>query len=71
MVVRPTQLPITYKGKQYSGVYSASGSLVIARIPGIDSKSRDLADAGTESSAECAQTLLQEILETADQAGAL
>ncbi len=69
MVVRPTQLPIHYKGKKYSGVYSVSGSLVIARIPGINSKSRELADAGGQTAEQCAQTLLEEILQAAEPTG--
>lgn len=64
-----TQLPLDYQGKQYSGVYSVSGALMIARIPGIGSKSVELGD--EEDFTQAATTLLNEILAGADQEGRL
>ena len=62
-----TQLPIDYKGQRYSGVYSISGDLMIARVPGVGSKSGAV---GTDETAS-ARSLLTAILEEADQAGLL
>ena len=67
MTVAPTQMRIDYKGKTYSGIYSVSGNLVIARIPGIGSKSAEDEDAVKE----CAQGLLETILTEAETAGSL
>ena len=67
MSTQTTQLPIDYEGKRYSGVYSVSGTLMIARIPGIGSKSEEVgADEGA-----CAQRLLITILQEAESAGML
>ena len=67
MSTPPTQLPIDYKGKRYSGVYSVSGALMIARIPGISSRSAEVdADERVE-----ALGLFTAILEEADSAGLL
>lgn len=62
-----TQLPIDYKGQRYSGVYSISGSLMIARVPGVSSKSGEVGPDETAS----AHSLLTAILEEADKAGLL
>ena len=62
-----TQLPIDYKGQRYSGVYSISGSLMIARVPGVSSKSGEV---GADETAS-ARSLLTAILEEADKAGLL
>ena len=67
MSTPPTQLPIDYKGKRYSGVYSVSGTLMIARIPGIGSRS---AEVDGNERAE-ALGLFTAILEEADSAGLL
>jgi len=67
MSTQTTQLPIDYKGKRYSGVYSVSGTLMIARIPGIGSKSEEVG--GEEAAA--AQRLLTTILQEADNTGLL
>ncbi len=67
MATPPTQLPIEFKGKKYSGVYSVSGSLMIARIPGISSKSSELA----EDEERTAKALLTLILEEAEANGRL
>ena len=67
MSTPPTQLPIDYKGKRYSGVYSVSGTLMIARIPGISSRSAELD--GDEQ--ERALSLFTAILEDADSNGLL
>ena len=42
MPTRQSQLPIEYKGQEYSGIYSVSGDLIIARIPGISSASAQI-----------------------------
>jgi hypothetical protein len=62
-----TQLAIDYKGKQYSGIYSVAGNLMIARIPGISSRSIELA--GDEEAT--AKELLVNILEEAETTGSL
>ncbi len=67
MATRPTQLPIEFKGKQYSGVYSVSGRLMIARIPGINSKSSELG----EDEERTAKAMLTAILEEAEANGRL
>ncbi len=67
MPVAPTQMRINYNDKSYSGVYSVSGNLVIARIPGINSKSAET----TGAADDCARTLLEQILAEADAAGTL
>ena len=56
-----------YKGKRYSGVYSVSGTLMIARIPGIGSKSDEVGD----DEGATARDLLTAILDEADSAGRL
>ena len=67
MATPTTQLPIDYKGKRYSGVYSVSGTLMIARIPGISSKSGEVGDDENATANE----LLTAILDEADGAGRL
>ncbi len=67
MATPTTQLPIDYKGKRYSGVYSVSGALMIARIPGINSKSGEVG----EDEGASARDLLTAILDEADSAGRL
>ena len=67
MATPTTQLPIDYKGQRYSGVYSVSGTLMIARIPGISSKSGEV----SEDENATAHNLLTAILEEADSAGRL
>ena len=62
-----TQLAIEYKGKQYSGIYSVAGTLMIARIPGISSRSTEL----TGDEEATARGLLVEILGEADSVGSL
>lgn len=64
-----TQLPLHYQGTEYSGVYSVSGALMIARIPGVGSKSAEL-DEGVDFTQE-ATRLLTEILTGAEQEGRL
>ncbi len=67
MATPPTQLPVDYGGRRYSGVYSISGDLMIARVPGISSKT---GAAGTDETT-AAKSLLTAILQEADQAGLL
>ena len=67
MATPPTQLPIDFNAKRYSGVYSVSGCLMIARIPGIGSKSSELA----ADEASTAKALLTAILEEAEDSGRL
>jgi hypothetical protein len=55
-----TQLPIEFDGKKYSGVYSVSGNLMIARVPGVGSKSVELANMDAPN--DSARKLLEEIL---------
>jgi hypothetical protein len=62
-----TQLAIEYKGKQYSGIYSVAGTLMIVRIPGISSRSTEVAG-DVEATA---RELLVKILEEAETVGTL
>ena len=62
-----TQLAIDYKGKQYSGIYSVAGNLMIVRIPGISSRSAEV----TKDAEVTARKLLVEILEEAETGGVL
>jgi len=64
----PVQLAIEFKGRRYGGIYSVSGDLMIARIPGVDSRSSAVAGAGQE---ELARRLFDEILRDAERAGRL
>ena len=68
MANHPIQLSVEHNGKSYSGIYSVSGSLMIARIPGIDSLSQELGDDEREA---LALSLLSRILENAEAQGAL
>ena len=63
---RQQQMPVDYKGKQYAGVFSVSGDMLIARIPGINSKSAEMAEGAPE---EKARSLLNAILVEAEQMG--
>ena len=67
MPTRQTQLPIEYKGREYSGIYSVSGSLIIARIPGISSASAEI----EEEEVATANRLFTKILEEAESLGNL
>ena len=62
-----TQLAIEYKGKQYSGIYSVAGTLMIVRIPGISSRSTEVAGDVEVTARE----LLVKILEEAETVGTL
>ena len=68
-VIPPTQVPVDYDGKRYSGVFSVSGSLMIVRIPGIGSKSIEVADDTDSRSA--AHGLMLDLLQNAQQQGLL
>jgi len=67
MSTPPTQLPIDFKGQRYAGVYSVSGTLLIARVPGVSSRS---AEVEGDEEAE-ALRLFTAILEDADSSGLL
>ena len=67
MATPSTQMAIEFKGKKYSGIYSISGNLMIARIPGIGSKNIDV---GVDVQ-ETARALLTEILNEADRSRTL
>jgi hypothetical protein len=62
-----TQLAIDFKGKRYSGIYSIAGNLMIARIPGISSRSAEV----TDEEETTARALLTEILEQAATVGSI
>lgn len=62
------QMPLEYKGKQYGGVFSVSGNTLIARIPGINSKSTEVDDKDPDTTA---LALLNAILKEAEQMGRL
>jgi hypothetical protein len=61
-------MSVDYNGAAYSGVYSVSGTLIIARVPGIDSRSSELE--GREPP-EVARDLFLAMLADADKAGRL
>lgn len=64
----PIQLSVEHNGKSYGGIYSVSGNLMIARIPGIDSLSQEI---GEDEKEPLAFLLLSRILENAEAHGAL
>ncbi len=68
MSTRPIQIAIQHDGRKYGGIYSVSGNLMIARIPGVDSRSRMVNGA---DEASLAQTLFKEILADAKRDGRL
>jgi hypothetical protein len=68
MATRPVQLAVEYEGRRYAGIYSVSGNLMIARIPGIDSRSHSVDDV---DEAQLARTLFFEILAAAKRSGRL
>jgi hypothetical protein len=68
MSTRPIQIAIQHDGRKYGGIYSVSGNLMIARIPGVDSRSRMVNGADEVS---LAQTLFKEILADAKRDGRL
>ena len=67
--IPPTQIPVTFNDTRYEGVYSVSGTLMIARIPGVGSKSAELDDVSDPGSSALA--LLDEILAGAHDEGRL
>ncbi len=68
MSTKPVQLAIQHDGRHYGGIYSVSGNLMIARIPGVDSRSRNVDGADEET---LARTLFLEILTDAKRDGRL
>lgn len=68
MAARAAQVAMQYKGQTYSGIYSVSGNLMIARIPGLDSRSREVNGA---NEATLAKQLCEEMLKDAERAGLL
>jgi hypothetical protein len=68
MSTKPVQLAIQHDGRRYGGIYSVSGNLMIARIPGVDSRSRSVDGADEQV---LARTLFQEILTDAKRDGRL
>ena len=68
MANHPIQLSVEHKGKSYGGIYSVSGNLMIARIPGINSLSQEIGEDETEP---LALSLLSKILENAEAQGEL
>lgn len=63
MSTKPTQIAIQHDGRKYGGIYSISGNVMIARIPGVDSRRR-LVDGAD-------RTLFNEILTDAKRDGRL
>ena len=68
MSTKPIQIAIQHDGRKYGGIYSVSGNLMIARIPGVDSRSRTVDGADEES---LARKLFTEILADAKRDGRL
>ncbi|MDA1073506.1 MAG: hypothetical protein O3A63_01925 [Proteobacteria bacterium] len=69
MPIAPTQLPKEFNGKRYSGIYSVSESTLIARIPGVGSRSQELTS--NDGAEAVAAMLLDKILTDAQTTGAL
>ncbi len=68
MPMNPVQLTVQHKGRRYAGIYSIAGNLMIARIPGVDSRSHNVDGADEQ---ELAKRLFGDILQMAEQAGRL
>jgi hypothetical protein len=68
MSTKPIQLAVQHDGRRYGGIYSVSGNLMIARIPGVDSRSRQVD--GTDQEA-LAWALFLQILTDAKRDGRL
>jgi hypothetical protein len=68
MASKPIQLAVQFKGARYGGIYSVAGDLLIARIPGLDSRSRAV---GTDNPEQVARGLFEEILADAARTGRL
>ena len=68
MATKPVQLAVHFKGRRYGGIYSVAGNLLIARIPGVDSRSRAV-DGASEQ--QLARNLFDEILHEAERSGRL
>lgn len=68
MALNPVQLTVQHKGRRYGGIYSVAGNLMIARIPGVDSRSHNVDGADEQ---ELARKLFIDILENAERAGRL
>lgn len=63
MIVPPTQMPIELNGKKYPGIYSVSGTTMIARIPGLSSRSCQISGGDVKAAA---RKLFEEIIAEAD-----
>ena len=68
MSTRPVQLAVQHDGRRYGGIYSVSGNVMIARIPGVDSRSRKVDGVHEEA---LARALFVEILTDAKRSGRL
>ena len=68
MSTKPTQIAVQHEGRKYGGIYSVSGNVMIARIPGVDSRARSVDGADEES---LARALFKEILIDAKRDGRL
>lgn len=67
MFIRPTPLAVEHGGRRYDGVWSVSGRTLIARIPGLSSRSRVLAEADDPQAV--ARQLLGELVDEHATAG--
>lgn len=63
MIVPPTQMPIVRNGKKYPGIYSVSGTTMIARIPGLSSRSIQISGGDVKAAAT---NLFDEIIAEVD-----
>jgi hypothetical protein len=68
MGIPTTQIPVEFGGKKYSGIYSVSGTTLIARIPGLSSRSAIGFDGEPEAEA---RALFEAILKEAESQGRL
>ncbi len=68
MASKPIQLAVQFKGRRYGGIYSVAGDLLIARIPGVDSRSHAVGD---DDPQRLARALFDEILADAARDGRL
>lgn len=69
MIVPTTQVAVDYGGKRYAGLFSVSGTTLIIRVPGINSRSTEVTEADDPKAV--AMRLLEEILADAERAGIL
>lgn len=69
MQVNTTQIAVDHGGKRYAALYSVAANTMILRVPGIGSRSKEMADGDDHK--VVAKALLEDILAEAERAGTL